>query len=146
MQILACVLLAILSLPFSLCGMWRRMELERCPPEVEYSNIRPIFPTERRRPGLRCLSSPPSLPLSSTATFECSVGGCKRFCFSFFSLLQKVTQSSQKGINVVIIKITTWKTAARYRRRICHPLVGRGRCCCAPPEGLLRFSWSISHN
>lgn len=34
MQILACVLLAILSLSFFLCGMWRRMELERCPPRL----------------------------------------------------------------------------------------------------------------
>ena len=31
MQILVCVLLAILSLPFSLCGMLRGKELERWP-------------------------------------------------------------------------------------------------------------------
>lgn len=67
MLIPACVLLAILSLPFSLCGMWRWMELEPCPPRVEYSNDHLILPAERRQPGS---ASRAPLPRRGRTTFD----------------------------------------------------------------------------
>lgn len=60
MQILACALLAILSLPFSLCGMLRGQELERWPWGWIFK-WPPDFPTERRQqqpqPGFHLHSS-----------------------------------------------------------------------------------------
>lgn len=56
MQILACALLAILSLPFSLCGMLRGEELERWPWGWIFK-WPPDFPTEQHQPGFHLHSS-----------------------------------------------------------------------------------------
>lgn len=57
------------------------------PPEVEYSNKRLIFPTERRRPGLRLRASLPYLALARRLLWV----DARVF------LHAKVSQSSQKG-------------------------------------------------
>lgn len=56
MQILACALLAILSLPFSLCGMLRGKELERWPWGWIFK-WPPDFPTDKQQPGSHLHSS-----------------------------------------------------------------------------------------
>lgn len=56
MQILACALLAILSLPFSLCGMLRGTELDHWPWGWIFK-WPPDFPTEQHQPGFHLHTS-----------------------------------------------------------------------------------------
>lgn len=56
MQILACALVAILSLPFSLCGVLRGKELESWPWGWIFK-WPPDFPTEQHQPGFHLHSS-----------------------------------------------------------------------------------------
>lgn len=67
MQILACALLAILSLPFSLCGMLRGEELE-CWPWGWIFKWPPDFPAEQQQqqPGLHLHSFPRAIYCLST--------------------------------------------------------------------------------
>lgn len=75
MQILVCVLLATLSLPFSLCGILWGKELERWPWGWIFK-WPPDFPAEQPRPGFHLHTplfppfTPPSRPTESASTIR----------------------------------------------------------------------------
>lgn len=117
------------------------------PPGVEYSNDHLIFPTERRR------LSAPLFPAAVASARKKIIKKqhwhnfrCVLWVFESTFLLEKVSPSSQKGINIVINGIIVQKMATRYWCCVCYPLVGGGQRRPAALEGLLRFSRSISHN